>query len=70
MFIYNNYFLPNNMAANNTIGIMQFKSMRKPKITFPINAPPRPKVKDNAAAITLKQIVHNIETCWQKNVRR
>lgn len=51
----NNYVqhLLNNITENNTIGMTQFKSIRKPNIRFPIKAPPLPKVRDNAAAITL-----------------
>lgn len=42
------------IAANNTIGTTQFRSIRKPKMRFPNNAPPLPKVSDRAAAITLE----------------
>lgn len=49
-----NHYSLNNIAANNTIGITQFRSIRKPKIRFPNRAPPRPKVSDKAAAITLE----------------
>lgn len=45
--------LLNNIAENNTIGMTQFKSIKKPKIKFPMRAPPRPNVSDKAAAITL-----------------
>lgn len=43
----------NNIVENNTIGMTQFKSIKKPNIKFPIKAPPRPNVSDKAAAITL-----------------
>ncbi len=46
-------YLLNNMAANNTIGTTQFRSIRNPKTRFPIKAPPRPNVSDSAAAMTL-----------------
>lgn len=62
--IKNTNNLPNNIDANNTIGITQFKSIRKPKTRFPINAPPRPNVSDKAAAITLSI---NIHTKWLIN---
>lgn len=45
--------LPNSMAAKSTIGTTQVRSIRKPKSKFPIRAPPLPKVKERAAAITL-----------------
>lgn len=45
----------------------QFKSIKNPNIKLPINAPPLPKVKDKAAAITLqitnKYAVHLISKC-------
>lgn len=50
-----NSHLLNNIAENNTIGMTQFKSIKKPKIKFPSRAPPRPNVSDKAAAITLYQ---------------
>lgn len=40
----------------------QFKSIKKPNIKLPINAPPLPKVKDKAAAITL-QITNKYTVC-------
>lgn len=46
-------YLLNNIVENNTIGMTQFKSIKKPNIKFPIKAPPLPNVNDNAAAITL-----------------
>lgn len=49
----NQKYLLNNIVANNTIGITQFKSIKNPKIKLPIRAPPLPKVSDKAAAITL-----------------
>lgn len=45
---------PNSIAEKITMGITQFMSMRKPKMRFPTSAPVRPKVRDNAAAITLE----------------
>lgn len=43
----------NNIAANNTIGTTQLRSIRNPNTRFPIKAPPRPNVSDSAAAMTL-----------------
>lgn len=54
-------YLLNNIAENNTIGMTQFKSIKKPNIKFPISAPPLPKVSDKAAAITLWYKSHNIQ---------
>lgn len=48
--------LPNNIAENSIIGIKQFISMRNPNNRFPRRAPPLPKVRDNAAAMTLLNI--------------
>lgn len=48
--------LLNNIVENNTIGMTQFKSIKKPNIKLPIKAPPLPKVNDKAAAITLEDI--------------
>lgn len=57
-------YLLNNIVENNTIGMTQFKSIKKPNNKFPIRAPPLPKVKDNAAAITL------LFVCVWKGVRK
>lgn len=46
--------LPKSIMENNAMGTTQFRSMRKPNIKLPRRAPPLPKVKDRAAAITLK----------------
>lgn len=56
--------LLNNIAENNTIGMTQFKSIKKPNIRLPIKAPPRPNVNDRAAAITLYVIINSIQFNW------
>lgn len=52
------------MDPKTRIGTTQFKSIKKPNNRLPISAPPRPKVKAKAAAITLK-LVGNISTMTQ-----
>lgn len=52
-FLSKKLYLLNNIAENNTIGMTQFKSIKKPNIKLPIRAPPLPNVNDKAAAITL-----------------